>query len=119
MLSLHFLNRFLRVKIEPFRCQCFGRLAVSSSLCEPFRPPRIGGRLSSRFPSLWSCSLYPKIIEASVEESVDALVHNGAFILENFPPWWDEQDELGDGEGAYPFSGILMIMGDITKNDAQ
>ena len=72
-----------------------------------------------RFPSLWSCSLNPKIIKASVEEGVDALVHDGAFILEDLSPWWDEKDELGDGEGAYPFSRVLVVMGDISKNDAE
>ena len=68
---------------------------------------------------MWGCSLSPKIIKASIEKGVDALVHDGAFILKNLPAWWDEEDELGDGEGAYPFAGILMITGDITKNDAQ
>ena len=39
---------------------------------------------------MWSCSLSPKIIKASVEEGVDALVHDGAFIFEDLSPWWDE-----------------------------
>ena len=68
---------------------------------------------------MWGCSLGPKIIKASVEKGVDALIHDGAFILENFPAWWDEKDKLGDGEGAYPFVRVLMIMGNISKNDAQ
>ena len=75
--------------------------------------------MRSRFLTLWSCSLSPKIIKASVEEGVDALVHDGAFILENLPPRWDEKDKLGDGKGAYPFAGVLMIMDNISKNDAQ
>ena len=63
--------------------------------------------------------LSPKIIEASVKENVDALIHNGTFILEDLPPWRDEKDELGHGEGSYPFGRVLMIMGDISKHDAQ
>ena len=47
------------------------------------------------------------------------MVHDGAFILEDLSPWWDEKDELGDGEGAYPFSRVLVVMGDISKNDAE
>ena len=60
----------------------------------------------------------PKIIKASVEEGVDALVHDGAFILKDLPPWWDEEDELGNRESAYPFGGILMIIGDVSEDDA-
>ena len=63
--------------------------------------------------------LSPKIIEAPVKESVDALIHNGAFILEDLSPWWDEKDELGHGKGAYPFGRVLMIMDDISEYDAQ